>query len=99
MPQKPSDGETEQPNGAEPEGWDPRTRVEIVLELHEVIGLSLLYEAAPIEIELEHDGAYYGPSADTAALKLATALARLSGDKELLLKAGALRARLDQLTG
>ena len=99
MPQKPNADENERPSGAESEGWDPRAVLEIRLELHEVIGLSLLYEQSSADLELEHEGIYYGESADSGALKLATALARLSGDKELLLKAGAIRAKWDQITG
>lgn len=75
---------------------DPRTPITVTFELHEVTALSLLFERAPNTIDLTDDGVDYGRSCDLAMLRMGTALAKMSGDPELLLWAGAIRAQLDQ---
>ena len=75
---------------------DPRTKVTLTFELHEVIGASRLYEEAPTDTDLTWQGADYSFSLDSFMLKLATEVAKLSKDKELLLRGAALRARFDQ---
>ena len=76
--------------------FDPKTRVELALELHEALAIAVLYDEAPDDLEMENDGIWYGESLDSALLKIAGALARILGDKELLLRSGAIRAQFDQ---
>lgn len=78
------------------DGYDPKTRVPITFELHEALAVAVLYDEAPDDLELVHDEVWYGESLDSALLKIAASLARVLGDKELLLRSGAIRAMFDQ---
>jgi hypothetical protein len=75
---------------------DPRTPIPITFQLHEVIALALLYQRAPDDLDLTDEGVWYGQSVDLALLRIGEALAKWSGNKEMLLWGGALRARIDQ---
>lgn len=75
---------------------DGRTSVTISLPLHELIGLAVLYERASDDLDLWDDGVWWGTSVDLALLRIAEAISEAVGSKEGLLRAGALRAALDQ---
>lgn len=76
---------------------DPQTPVTISLRLHEAIGLSVLYERCPPDVDLlDEHGLWWGESVDLAMLRLAEAIATVTGNKEGLLAAGAVRAWFDQ---
>lgn len=81
----------------EDERFDPNTPVPISLRLHEAIALAVLYERAPEDLDLWDDGVWWGQSVDLAMLRLAEATSRAVGSKEGLLRAGAMRAKLDQV--
>lgn len=84
------------PDGAK--GFDPNTIVPVSLRLHEAIGLAVLYERAPDDLDLTDDhGVWFGGSVDLAMLRIAEAVSKVAGDKNGLLRAGALRAALDQI--
>lgn len=81
----------------EADAFDPQTPVTISLRLHEAIGLAVLYERCPDDLDLWDDGVWWGQSVDLAMLRLAEAISEAVGSKEGLLRAGALRAHLDQM--
>lgn len=80
-----------------PEKYDPNLRISVEFPLHELLSLAVLYDESPDDLELVHDGVWYGESVDLALLRIAAHLARVLGDKELLLRSGAIKAQFDQI--
>lgn len=76
--------------------YDLKTPIQITLQLHELIGLAVLYHRSPEDIDLLDEGYWWGESVDLAMLRIAEAISRTVGSKEGLLRAGALRAYFDQ---
>ena len=79
-----------------PKTYNPKSRVSVDFEAHELVGLQLLYMRADDEIDLVDDGVNYARSVDLAHLRMGEAWASFTKNKEALKRAGALRARLDQ---
>ena len=73
---------------------DPKVQVELTLQ--EAYALAVLYDQAPDTLSLVHNGTWYGRLADIAMLRIADGIARATDDKTMLLRAGALWARIDQ---
>lgn len=78
---------------------DPRAPITVTFHLHEALGIALLYQQAPDDIDLTDEGNDYGPSVDLALLRIGEALAKFTNNKEMLLRGGAIRAAIDQETG
>lgn len=70
--------------------------VTISFRLHEAVAIGVLYEAAPEDLNLRSGEQDWGFSVDLGILRLVEGIARATKDKEMLLRAGASRARIDQ---
>ena len=70
--------------------------VSVEFRLHEAMALGVLYQRAAPTTDLEDGGYWWGDSVDLAVLRLMENVAKVLGNKEMLLEAGAARAWLDQ---
>lgn len=81
-----------------PQGYDPKIRVAVDLELHEAMGLLILCGENDDDV-ISEDGVDYTLSSFHAAAKILRAMGRATGEQSWQDQAAALTAYVDQAGG